>query len=128
MRWLLDTNIIIDAFAGKALAVKALTKARSDAAEWVGYSAITRLEVLGFAGLNAADDKGLRELLDQFDEASITSAVIEEAIRIRKSSRIKAPDAIISATAIVFRAELVTRNTTDFKAVPHLTVIDPMNL
>ena len=128
MRWLLDTNTIIDAFAGKADAVKALAKARSDAVEWVGYSAVTRLEVLGFAGLNASDDYGLRELLDQFNEASITAAVINEAFRIRKSIRIKAPDAIIAATAIVFQAKVVTRNIADFNGIPGLAVIDPTTL
>jgi hypothetical protein len=48
MRWLLDTNLVIDAFAGRSEAVKAIESARTSEVEWIGYSAITRLEVLGF--------------------------------------------------------------------------------
>ena len=125
MRWLLDTNIVIDAFAGQADAVKAIGAARSSNAEWVGFSSITRLEVLGFSGLGAADDKGLRELLAQFNEVLVTPAVIDEAIRIRRAVRIKTPDARIAATAVIQGASILTRNVADFRRVAGLNVIDP---
>ena len=48
MRWLLDTNVVIDAFAGRPDAIKAIASARATQLEWIDYSAITRLEVLGF--------------------------------------------------------------------------------
>ncbi len=124
MRRLLDTNAVIDAFAGKPDAVNALTQARAAGVEWVGYSSMTRLEILGFAGLSVDDDRGLRDLLAEFCEVQITPAVIDEAIGIRKSVRIKIPDAIIAATALVHQAEVITRNTADFKRVPGLMVID----
>lgn len=89
MRWLLDTNAVIDAFAGRAEAVKAITTARTSDLEWIGYSAITRLEVLGFPELTAADEAGLRQLLAQFNEAAVTAPVIERAVEIRRSLRIK---------------------------------------
>ena len=54
MRWLLDTNVI-DAFAGRADAVRAITNARTAELDWIGYSAVTRLEALGFHGLTAGD-------------------------------------------------------------------------
>jgi predicted nucleic acid-binding protein len=44
----------------------------------------------------------------------IRSAIAEEAARIRRSSRIKLPDAIIWASAKVTGARLVTRNTQGF--------------
>ena len=128
MRWLLDTNVLIDAFAGRLDAIRAMTAARSRGIEWVGYSAMTRLEVFGFAGLSATDEKGLRELLAEFHETAITSEVIEEAIRIRKKISIKVPDAIIAATALVGQAELVTRNIGDFKRIAGLTTVDPSAL
>ena len=125
MRWLLDTNILIDAFAGRSDAVEAITNARSSDLEWVGYSAITRLEALGFPELSAADEVGLRQLLAQFSEAPISAAIIDRAIEIRRSIRIKAPDALIAATALIYGASLVTRNSRDFTAVPELAIIDP---
>ena len=66
MRWLLDTNVLIDAFAGRTDAVKAITIGRKADLEWIGYSAVTRLEALGFSGLTAADELGLRSLLGQY--------------------------------------------------------------
>lgn len=107
---LLDTNVIIDLFAGHAPAVNAITRGRALALEWIGYSAITRLEVLGFPELTSTDETGLRELLDQFGEASVTSPIVEKAIEIRRASRIKTPDALIAATAFIYGASLVTQH------------------
>ena len=125
MRWLLDTNILIDAFAGRSDALRTLDEARAQNVDWIGYSAVTRLEILGFSGLNAADERGLKDLLAEFQEAAITSAVVEQAIEIRKATRMKIPDALIAATAIVHEAELVTRNAMDFKSVGRLKMINP---
>jgi len=49
VKYLLDTNIIIEAVGGSAPAVTLLEKAVSS--EWVGYSAITRLELFGYPSL-----------------------------------------------------------------------------
>jgi hypothetical protein len=54
--------------------------------------------------LTAADELGLRNLLAQFSEAPIDAAVIERAIEIRKSVRIKIPDALVGATALILRS------------------------
>lgn len=124
MRWLLDTNVVIDAFAGRADAVKAITSGRKRDLEWIGYSAVTRLEVLGFPGLTPADELGLRNLLGQLSEAPIDAGVIERAIEIRKSLRVKIPDALIAATALIYDATLLTRNATDFKNIQGLSLLD----
>jgi predicted nucleic acid-binding protein len=128
MRWLLDTNVLIDAFAGRSDTVRAITGARTATLEWIGYSAVTRLEVLGFPGLTAADELGLRNLLAQFSEAPIDAAVIERAIEIRKSVRIKIPDALVAATALIYEAHSVTRNTVDFKNIHGIFVLDPATM
>jgi len=124
MRRLLDTNVWIDAYAGKPDACRVFVQARTIRGAWIGYSSITKLEVLGFWGLNAEDEQGLRELLEQFEEIPILPEVMDEAIRLRRLHKIKAPDAIIAATALLQRAELVTRNTGDFRKVVGLPVLD----
>jgi predicted nucleic acid-binding protein len=93
-----------------------------------GYSAVTRLEVLGFPGLTAADELGLGNLLGQFSEAPIDAAVIERAIEIRRSLRIKIPDALVAATALIYEATLITRNTADFKNIRGVAVLDPATM
>ena len=128
MRWLLDTNVVIDAFAGRPEAINAIKSAREADLEWIGYSAITRLEVLGFPELTAADEAGLQQLLAQFSEAPVTAPVIEKAIEIRRSVRIKIPDAVISATALIYSASLVTRNVRDFSVITQLAIVDPASL
>jgi predicted nucleic acid-binding protein len=67
-------------------------------------------------------------LLAQFSEAEISAAIIERAIEIRRSVRVKTPDAIIAATALIYGASLVTRNVRDFTVVPELTLVDPASL
>jgi len=128
MRWLLDTNVLIDAYAGQPAAAKAMREARSKNAEWVGFSAITGLEILGFWRLTASDERGLRNLLAQFNEVPVTSEIIDEAIRVRRQGHMKSPDALVAGTALVCQAELVTRNLGDFSAIPGLTVVDPATL
>lgn len=62
------------------------------------------------------DEEGLKiaELLKEFTEIAVDSKIIDKAILIRKAKRIKVPDAIIAATALVKDCALVTRNGEDF--------------
>lgn len=68
-------------------------------------------------------------LLKDFIEASevllLTKNVVLKTIEIRKNHKIKLPDAIIAATALVHRLTLVSRNTNDFKNIPGLKVVNP---
>lgn len=103
-----DTNIVIDALNGDS---KADTEYRRYAHVLISH--ITWMEVLVGA---PEDDSILREFLNtQFEIAPIDEAVAETAVKMRRSFRIRLPDAIIWATAKVNGAPLVTRNTKDFK-------------
>lgn len=124
MRWLLDTNVWIDAHAGRADAGRVFTRAQATQGAWIGFSSITKIEALGYSAITAPDEKSLRELLAQFEELPVLPAVVEEAIRLRKAHRLKTADAIIAATALLQQAEVVTRNTADFKKVGGLSVLD----
>ena len=124
MRWLLDTNVWIDAHAGTDDACRVFAQARTVPGAWIAFSAMNKVEVLGYSGLTPADEKELRALLAEFEEVPILPGVIEEAIRVRRLHKLKTPDAIIAATALLQQAELVTRNTGDFKKVTGLSVID----
>jgi predicted nucleic acid-binding protein len=123
MRNMIDTNVWIDGIAGN-LSKNAFLKVSVEA-EWAGYSAITRLELFGFPGLTEAEERKIRELLQAFEEVPVTSEIIDRAIQIRKIAKVKVPDAIIGASALVLGCNLVTRNVSDFKSIDGLKVIDP---
>jgi predicted nucleic acid-binding protein len=127
MRWLLDSNVLIDALAGLPHAVRVLREARNRPEVSVIYSAITRIEVLGFPNLSEREEAAIRRLLNEFQEIAISDPVIERAIQIRKIARVKIPDALIAASALTVQAIVVTRNMSDFQSVPGLTVVHPDN-
>ena len=55
----------------------------------------------------------------------LEEAIILRMIALRKLLKIKLPDAVIAATAIVHDLTLITRNTDDFKNIPGFTVLNP---
>ena len=102
-----DTNIIIDALNGIEQA-----DVEYGRYERVLISQITWMEVLVGAD---EDDVALRDFLGtNFEIVPLTTAVAEDAISLRRTQRIRLPDAIIWATARTNKAILVTRNTKDF--------------
>ncbi len=126
MRYLLDTNIIIEAVGGSAPAVEIFEKAvRSD---WVGYSSITRLELFGYPDLTSEEENALEVVIGEIEEKAVTSSVVDRAIEIRRAVRIKTPDAIIASTAMDAGAILVTRNEDDFKSIDGLEIVNPWTL
>jgi predicted nucleic acid-binding protein len=88
-------------------------------------SAITEIELLCW---KTATDKDLEVLHNFISDALVIE--LEQPIKlktadIRKAYRIKLPDAIIAATAIVYDLILLTRNTSDFANIPELNTINP---
>ncbi len=121
--YLIDSNAVIDYLGNKFPANgMQLMNAMIDAVPKV--SIITKIEVLGF---NAPPESYL--LLEDFMNDAVlfdlTIAVTEQSILLRKSYKIKLPDAIIAATAMVNNMTPITRNTEDFKNIKNLKIINP---
>ncbi|MCA1702483.1 MAG: type II toxin-antitoxin system VapC family toxin, partial [Actinobacteria bacterium] len=107
-RLLYDTDVLIDHLEGR----RALPVCND-----VAYSCVSRAELYSWA---AADEDRLDAFLDPLEEIVLDREVAEQAGRIRRGIRIKLPDALIAATALVTRRELVTRNARDFRKVKGL--------
>jgi predicted nucleic acid-binding protein len=105
---LFDTVILIDYLRGIVLA-----RSECDRHADRAISIITWMEVL--AGATAANEADARTLLLNFQLLPLTPEFAERAVAIRKSNRIKLPDAIIKATAEIEGRILITRNTRDFQ-------------
>jgi predicted nucleic acid-binding protein len=105
VKYLPDTNIVIGLLKGQEEAVKVL---EGITVTECGYSAVTRMELLSFHGITAEEETGINELLGRMSPLSITGAVEDAAIEIRRQHRLKLPDAIIAATAKVHGLTLLT--------------------
>lgn len=123
MSFLIDSNIFIYAAAGQVEALDVLDAAEAD--DLSGYSAITRLEVIGYNQFADDEETQLLTMLSCFKEYDVSRSIIDEAIRLRKCAALKVPDAIIAATARIYRATLITRNTDDFKNLEDLDIRNP---
>ena len=90
-------------------------------------SVITKIETLGF---NAPDpeQKKMVQFINLANILGLSDDIVQQTIDLRKNNKLKTPDAIIAATAIVHNLPLLSRNTKDFKSIPDLTVIDPHTL
>jgi len=121
--YLIDTNTVIDYLMGK-LPPTGMAFMNGIINDIPNVSIITKIEVLGFSTTPFA----YKILTDFFDDAivfGLTDEVTAKTIELRKTQKIKLPDSIIAATALVNNFTLISRNTADFKSVPGLTIIDP---
>jgi predicted nucleic acid-binding protein len=118
--FLIDTNAVIDFVAGRlpdggnALMVQLLKSGQC-------ISVITRIELLGFQDVPLT----IREFADTAKVYPLDEEVESKTISLRKSCRLKLPDAIIAATAMTNGLKLLTRNTKDFDGIAGLDVVNP---
>jgi predicted nucleic acid-binding protein len=124
VRFILDTNAVID-FLGNRLPESASVFLEN--IEPI-ISVITRIEVLGWYRATDEQIEHLKSYLNEVDIMPLEEAIILKTIELRQTHRIKTPDAIIAATALVNKYTLISRNLSDFSSISGLTVIDPYTL
>lgn len=91
-----------------------------DAEVW--YSVVTRAEL--YSG-RYTDEAIVDRFLAPFTEAPVNRRVAERAGRLRRSTDLRLPDALIAATALEHDLTLVTRNRRDFERVEGLRLDVP---
>jgi len=107
VKYLLDTNIIIG-FFNRVPEARQLLTGRNLRSNECGYSAITRMELLGYPGITNEEETAIRRLLSRLSYLPLTRDIEDTAILVRRTHRVKLPDAIIAATAKVHGLELLT--------------------
>ena len=78
--------------------------------EGVLVSVITEIEILGFHGISLVEEADIRTLLAATVVVPLDDEVKDAAIRLRRSLRLRLPDAIILATAVVTGSRLLTND------------------
>ena len=66
------------------------------------------MELLSFHGVTPEEEKQILDFLDAVFIVPLNAEVEDTAIRLRRATRHKMPDAIVAASAVVSKAMLVT--------------------
>ena len=104
-RYLFDTNVIIYYLQGRS--------------EWVDFidgitmteryaSVITRMELLSYSEIKPDEENRICCFLSDLHVTPLDEKLERIAVALRRSTRLKLPDAIIAATAIALGATLIT--------------------
>jgi predicted nucleic acid-binding protein len=123
MNYLLDTNFVINYFNG-IFSDDAAKFTDSVINDLTYVSVITRMELLSLQSLKPKDEEVIKEFIFDSTVFSLEENIITKTILLRRTNKIKLPDAIIAATAIVHNLQLITHNLKDFKNIPELIVDD----
>jgi len=95
-KFLVDTNIIIYHLAGEDQACKFI----AENTDKICISFITYIEVLSYE-FTPDEEKEVRKLLNVFTLIESSKDIIEQTVALRKLKKIKLPDCLIAATALV---------------------------
>ena len=115
MGYLVDSNVLIDYVAERfnKAQLKTLDLIFDEA---LRASVITKIEILGFNALPQEEVKMI-EFLNYAD-----------ILLLKKTIKMKTPDAIIASTALIHNFTLITNNTADFRRVEGLKIFNPYEL
>lgn len=123
-QYLIDSNPLIDFFNSK------LNERGQNfiAAIDPFISVITKIELLGNKNIPSQEWEQLQAFMKIATIYTLDNNTVEQTIVLRQQHKIKIPDAIIAATALLHEFTLISRNLSDFKNIPGLKVIDPYTL
>jgi predicted nucleic acid-binding protein len=107
LKLLLDTNVIIDFLKQKNAAFDLSSLILQHECF---VSVIVKLELLKYPDITPDQEQAVIEFLRLVPIMPLNETIENQTIALSRSTRLKLPDAIIGATAIVYDAEIVTRD------------------
>ncbi|HEX3385391.1 MAG TPA: type II toxin-antitoxin system VapC family toxin [Mucilaginibacter sp.] len=117
----MDTNVVIGYLSNLLPSAKASLIDKLPAT----ISVITRIELIGWYNATPSQLNKLKPFVSNAQIYSLNEEVILQTIDLRQLHKIKLPDAIIAATAMIYGHTLLTRNTDDFKNISDLRLENP---
>ncbi len=127
IKYLWDTNTVIYYLQGNFPSASEIfiDKLLEDIQPYI--SAITEIELLCWKTQEDKDIILLQKFINDSTVIELDKEIKLKTADIRKHYRIKLPDAIIAATAIIHNLTLLTRNFKDFENISELICINPWN-
>ncbi|WP_282784400.1 type II toxin-antitoxin system VapC family toxin [Phaeodactylibacter xiamenensis] len=122
--FLLDTNTVIYFLNGSfpEPAMDFLEKMLNEKGSII--SIVTKIELLGWQTPNKVHMAVVESLVRKSTIVPLTDLIAEKAILIRRVRKIKLPDAVIAASAILGDYTLISRNDKDFKGIANLSFMN----
>ncbi len=112
-RVVVDTSALVDFAKGDPAVAHVLIGLE------VHISIITEIEFLSWPGLAESRQVDAHAYLGQYSSNGIGDSIRDKAAWIKRTFKLKLPDAVIAATAVHLNAPLITRDK-DFKPVAHI--------
>lgn len=106
-KYLLDTNFILGILKRDPIVLAEVSSRQLHVGD-CSYSAITRMELLGFHHITQEEELLIKQKLDRLTYLPLTGNIENVVIDLRQTRKIKLPDAIIAATALCSDIELLT--------------------
>jgi predicted nucleic acid-binding protein len=125
-QYLIDSKVVIDYLAGK-FTLDGMLFINEIVNDIPFISVITKIEILGYKSPEEANQL-LSDFVDDSVVIELTEDVVLQTIELRKELKIKTPDAIIAATAMVNQLVLLTRNKKDFDKINGIEVVNPYDI
>ena len=114
-KYLLDTNAVLYLLSGNSCMIPFLHTELST-------SVISEMELLGYPKITENEYISIKKFLENCTSFTISEAIKNETISLRRKYNIKLPDAIIAATAIIESLHLISADVI-FKQITELQFI-----
>ena len=122
--YLINNNTIIH-YLNASLPASSMLFLHDVVDDQCNISVISKIETLGYNFTDVIEKNTMEAFVNASSVLPINDDVVNQTIAIRKSRKIKLPDALIAATAIVYNLIILNNNTTDLKYINGITCIDP---
>jgi predicted nucleic acid-binding protein len=99
-RYVLDTNVALYLLSGRLVNPLPVGE--------FYLSIISEIEMLSFSAIGQEEESRIREFLTQVTIVGLSEEVKQSTIEIRRKYRLKLPDAIVCATALVMDSNLLS--------------------
>ena len=126
MGYLIDTNVIAN-FTSVKFSEKAMDFLANVIDETPNISVITKIEALSWHSAIIQEEANVKSFVNYSNIITLSDMIVDECIVIRRNVKMKTPDAIIAATAIVNNFTLLTSDA-DFNRIPNLRILNPFDL